>query len=231
MSQNEQSGSTQLSEEAAEDLIHRVGKLTRMLRENMRELGLDKEIERAAEAIPDARDRLHYVATMTEQAADRSLNAIDRAQPLQDQLSDQAEALEKRWAEWFEAPKELDDAKALVKETRGYLGSVPDMTAATNKELMEIMMAQDFQDLTGQVIKKMMDVIREIEHQLVQVLIDNVPEAQARETMQRKAEDQWNNENARRNEELLNGPQVKDNAPDTVTGQDQVDDLLDELGF
>ncbi|MGM0543576.1 MAG: protein phosphatase CheZ [Pseudomonadota bacterium] len=231
MSQNEQSGSTQLSEEAAEDLIHRVGKLTRMLRDNMRELGLDKEIERAAEAIPDARDRLHYVATMTEQAADRSLNAIDRAQPLQDQLSDQAEALDKRWAEWFEAPQELDAAKALVKDTRGYLGSVPDMAAATNKELMEIMMAQDFQDLTGQVIKKMMDVIREIEHQLVQVLIDNVPGAQARETMQRKAEDQWKNENARRNEDLLNGPQVKDNASDIVTGQDQVDDLLDELGF
>ncbi|MGM0824431.1 MAG: protein phosphatase CheZ [Pseudomonadota bacterium] len=231
MSQNEQSGSTQLSEEAAEDLIHRVGKLTRMLRDNMRELGLDKEIERAAEAIPDARDRLHYVATMTEQAADRSLNAIDRAQPLQDQLSDQAEALDKRWAEWFEAPQELDAAKALVKDTRGYLGSVPDMAASTNKELMEIMMAQDFQDLTGQVIKKMMDVIREIEHQLVQVLIDNVPGAQARETMQRKAEDQWKNESARRNEDLLNGPQVKDNAPDIVTGQDQVDDLLDELGF
>ncbi|SDN37376.1 protein phosphatase CheZ [Vreelandella arcis] len=231
MSQNEQSGSTQLSDEAAEDLIHRVGKLTRMLRENMRELGLDKEIEKAAEAIPDARDRLHYVATMTEQAADRSLNAIDRAQPLQDQLSDQAEALDKRWSDWFEAPQELDEAKALVKETRGYLGSVPEMTAATNKELMEIMMAQDFQDLTGQVIKKMMDVIREIEHQLVQVLIDNVPGAHARETMQRKAEDQWKNENARRNEDLLNGPQVKDNAPDIVTGQDQVDDLLDELGF
>ncbi|KPQ22293.1 MULTISPECIES: protein phosphatase CheZ [unclassified Halomonas] len=231
MSQNEPSSSTQLSDEAAEDLIHRVGKLTRMLRENMRELGLDKEIEKAAEAIPDARDRLHYVATMTEQAADRSLNAIDRAQPLQDQLSDQAESLDKRWAEWFEAPQELDDAKALVKETRGYLGSVPGITAATNKELMEIMMAQDFQDLTGQVIKKMMDVIREIEHQLVQVLIDNVPGAQARETMQRKAEDQWKNENARRNEDLLNGPQVKDNAPDIVTGQDQVDDLLDELGF
>lgn len=231
MSQNEQSGSAQLSEEAAEDLIHRIGKLTRMLRENMRELGLDKEIEKAAEAIPDARDRLHYVATMTEQAADRALNAIDRAQPLQDQLADRASALDKRWAEWFEAPKELDEAKALVKETRTYLGDVPDMTSATNKELMEIMMAQDFQDLTGQVIKKMMDVIQEIEHQLVQVLIENAPGAHARETMQRKAEDQWKSDNARRNEELLNGPQVRDNAPDIVTGQDQVDDLLDELGF
>ncbi|HAA45415.1 MAG: chemotaxis protein CheZ [Halomonas sp. 54_146] len=231
MSQNEQSGSAQLSEDAAEDLIHRIGKLTRMLRDNMRELGLDKEIEKAAEAIPDARDRLHYVATMTEQAADRALNAIDRAQPIQDQLADRASALDKRWTEWFDAPKELDEAKALVIETRTYLGEVPDMASATNKELMEIMMAQDFQDLTGQVIKKMMDVIREIEHQLVQVLIDNVPGAHARESMQRKAEDQWKNDNARRNEELLNGPQVKENAQDIVTGQDQVDDLLDELGF
>ena len=231
MSQNEQPGSAQLSEDAAEDLIHRIGKLTRMLRENMRELGLDKEIEKAAEAIPDARDRLHYVATMTEQAADRALNAIDRAQPLQDQMADRASALDKRWAEWFEAPKELDEAKALVIETRTYLSDVPDMAAATNKELMEIMMAQDFQDLTGQVIKKMMDVIHEIEHQLVQVLIENAPGAHARETMQRKAEDQWKSDNARRNEELLNGPQVRDNAPDIVTGQDQVDDLLDELGF
>ncbi|WP_346797084.1 protein phosphatase CheZ [Halomonas sp. Bachu 37] len=231
MSQNEQSSTAQLSEEAAEDLIHRIGKLTRMLRENMRELGLDKEIEKAAEAIPDARDRLHYVAAMTEQAAERALNAIDRAQPMQDQLTERAEALDKRWADWFEEPKELDEAKALVKETRGYLGDVPVMTAATNKELLEIMMAQDFQDLTGQVIKKMMDVIREIEHQLVQVLIDSVPETQAREHMQRKAEDQWKNDSVRRNEDLLNGPQIKDDAPDVVSGQDQVDDLLDQLGF
>ncbi|MCP1314934.1 MULTISPECIES: protein phosphatase CheZ [unclassified Halomonas] len=231
MSQNEQAGATPLPEEAAEELIHRIGKLTRMLRDNMRELGLDKEIEKAAEAIPDARDRLHYVATMTEQAADRALNAIDRAQPLQDQLSERAEALDKRWDEWFAAPQELDEAKSLVKETRAYLHDVPEMTAATNKELLDIMMAQDFQDLTGQVIKKMMDVIREIEHQLVQVLIDNVPGAEARESMQRKAQDQWENDTARRKEELLNGPQIRDNAPDIVTGQDQVDDLLDELGF
>ncbi|MGM0614043.1 MAG: protein phosphatase CheZ [Pseudomonadota bacterium] len=231
MRQNEQDDSAQLSEEAAEDLIQRIGKLTRMLRENMRELGLDKEIEKAAEAIPDARDRLHYVAAMTEQAAERALNAIDRAQPMQDQLTERAEALDKRWTEWFEAPQELDDAKLLVKDTRQYLSDVPDMTSATSKELLEIMMAQDFQDLTGQVIKKMMDVIREIEHQLVQVLIDNVPEAQARQSMQRKAEDQWKNDNARRNEELLNGPQVKQDEPDVVSGQDQVDDLLDELGF
>ena len=71
MSQNDQGPSSPITEEAAEDVIHRIGKLTRMLRDNMQELGLDKEIERAAEAIPDARDRLHYVATMTERRPTR----------------------------------------------------------------------------------------------------------------------------------------------------------------
>lgn len=233
MSQNEQTGASNLSQETSEDLILRIGKLTRMLRENMRELGLDKEIEKAAEAIPDARDRLHYVAAMTEQAAERALNAVDQAQPLQDRIGEQAQALDTRWAEWFEKPQSLDDARELVKDTRRYLGEVPDMTAATNQQLLDIMMAQDFQDLTGQVIKKMMDVIREIEHQLVQVLIDNVPEAQARESMQRKADDQWKNDTGRQ-EELLNGPQVSDDHhtdAEVASDQNQVDDLLDELGF
>ncbi|GAA0579568.1 protein phosphatase CheZ [Halomonas salifodinae] len=216
---------------APDELIQRIGSLTRMLRDSMRELGLDKEIEKAAEAIPDARDRLNYVANMTEQAADRALNAIDRAQPLQDQLGSEAEALDKRWAEWFESPMELDQAKALVRETRHYLGAVPEVTQATNKELLEIMMAQDFQDLTGQVIKKMMDVIREIEHQLVQVLLDTVPDGEEREAMQRRAAGQWEADAKKREESLLNGPQIKPEGTDIVTSQDQVDDLLDELGF
>src|SRR5690554_5714979 len=186
-----------------EDLVQRIGQLTRMLRESMRELGLDKEIEKAAEAIPDARDRLSYVASMTEQAAERALNAIDRAQPLQDALGEKAQSLDKRWAEWFAEPKGLDAARELVIDTRSYLAKVPEQTAATNKELLEIMMAQDFQDLTGQVIKKMMDVIREIESQLVQVLIDSVPEGERRDDMQRRADE------SRRDTGLLNGPQVK----------------------
>ncbi len=215
----------------SDELVLRIGHLTRMLRDSMRELGLDKEIERAAEAIPDARDRLSYVAVMTEQAAERALNAIDRAQPMQDRLSDQARQLDARWAEWFAEPKELDEARELVQDTRSYLGQVPDMTQATGKELLEIMMAQDFQDLTGQVIKKMMDVIREIEHQLVQVLIDSVPQGEAREDMQRRADDQRESDTRRRQDELLNGPQVKSEGEDIVADQDQVDDLLDQLGF
>src|SRR5690554_2767829 len=123
-----------------EDLVLRIGQLTRMLRENMRELGLDKEIEKAAEAIPDARDRLSYVATMTEQAAERALNAIDRAQPLQDAIGNGAEALDKRWAEWFAEPKKLVGAGDRVKQTRGDLAHFRKKTQATKRELLEIMM-------------------------------------------------------------------------------------------
>lgn len=146
MSPNDQAESAEPSDEASDELIHRIGKLTRMLRENMRELGLDKEVEKAAEAIPDARDRLHYVGAMTEQAAERALNAVDRAQPVQDKLSERAQSLDTRWAQWFAEPQELEDARALVRDTRSYLGEVPDMTSDTGKELLEIMMAQDFQD-------------------------------------------------------------------------------------
>ncbi|WP_043525779.1 protein phosphatase CheZ [Litchfieldella xinjiangensis] len=220
-----------LSAQGADDLVQRIGQLTRMLRENMRELGLDKEIEKAAEAIPDARDRLNYVASMTEQAADRALNAIDRAQPIQDELGSQAEALDKRWQQWFEDPIELSQAKDLVDDTRSYLVQVPKSTQATNAELLEIMMAQDFQDLTGQVIKKMMEVIREIEHQLVQVLLDSVADGQERDAMQRRAEGQWQADAKKREESLLNGPQINPEGADVVSSQDQVDDLLDELGF
>ncbi|TSH95834.1 protein phosphatase CheZ [Verticiella sediminum] len=196
-----------------DDLILRIGQLTRMLRDSMRELGLDRAIQEAAEAIPDARDRLRYVANMTEQAAHRVLNATEAAQPIQDKLSADADGLDARWQQWFDQPLELPEARVLVDDTRSFLREVPQSARATQSHLMEIMMAQDFQDLTGQVIMKMMDVIGAVERELLQVLLDNVP-AEKREA-----------------QGLLNGPQVNPQGPDVVTGQDQVDDLLASLGF
>ncbi|CAG9184861.1 protein phosphatase CheZ [Cupriavidus pinatubonensis] len=206
-----------LPHDSAEQLILRIGNLTRMLRDNMRELGLDKEIERAAQAIPDARDRLNYIAAMTEQAAERTLNAVELAQPIQARLEQQAEALDKRWDAWFETPVELGDARALVLDTREFLTDVPKQARATGSHLLDIMMAQDFQDLTGQVIKKMMDMIRTLEHELLQVLIENVPS-------ERRSEAQAAT--------LLNGPQINpEGKADVVSDQSQVDDLLASLGF
>jgi chemotaxis protein CheZ len=201
--------------DSAEQLVNRIGHLTRLLRESMRELGLDQEIAKAAQAIPDARDRLNYVAAMTERAAERALNAIDVAQPIQEKLSKQAKTLAQRWDEWFVSPVELDDARVLVLDTRNYLKDVPQQASAINAQLIEIMMAQDFQDLTGQVIKKMMEVVHEMEKQLLQVLIDNTPVEKRQES-----------------NGLLNGPQMRaDENPDAVSDQEQVDDLLSSLGF
>ena len=207
---------------SADDMVHRIGHLTRLLRDSMKELGLDQQISQAAQAIPDANDRLNYVASMTEQAAERALNAVERAQPLQDRLEDEGAALNKRWQAAV-ATAVVESDPALVEDTQHFLSNkLPTATGATQKELLEIMMAQDFQDLTGQVIKKMMEVIKLIEEQLVQVLVDNVPNI----TDGVKTEDD-RDEHAR----LRNGPQVSQNKTDTVAGQDQVDDLLDELGF
>lgn len=202
---------------SAHDIISRIGSLTRMLRTSLRELGLEQAIAEAAEAIPDARDRLDYVVQMTAQAAERALTCVEVSQPRQNQLEKGAKALSERWDSWFKDPIELADARELVSDTRGYLASVPEHTAFTNAQLLEIMMAQDFQDLTGQVIKRMMDVIQEIERQLLMVLLENCPDAQTR---QPKEEDS-----------LMNGPQVNIAAPGVVANQDQVDDLLDSLGF
>src|SRR5690606_1678265 len=207
-----------------------IGHMIRMLRESMRELGLDKEIEKAAKAIPDARDRLSYIGTMTEQAAERALNAIDRAQPLQAALTTGAEQLQGRWQAWLENPIELAMARELVEDTRTYLDSVPGMTESTNKELLEIMMAQDFQDLTGQVIKKMMEVIRSLEFQLLQVVLDSVPADDGREELQKRA-DELKEANVWSGSDGLEGPQVNGQAPDVINSQDQVDDLLADLGF
>lgn len=203
------------SPEATDNLIMRIGNMTRMLRDSMRELGLDRAIEEAAQAIPDARDRLRYVANMTEKAAHRVLNATEVAQPLQDKISAEAKALDARWEQWFAQPLELPQCRELVDDTRSFLKSAPQDARDTNAQLMEIMMAQDFQDLTGQVIMKMMDVIGAIESELLQVLIDNVPTEKRQEA-----------------QTLLNGPQVNpEGKSDVVTGQDQVDDLLASLGF
>ena len=200
------------------EMLQRIGHLTRMLRESMRELGLDKGVEKAASAIPDARDRLNYIANMTEQAATRVLNAIDAARPVQDALESDSQALVNRWQSWMDRQLGDDEIRELVGQTNGFLRSVPEKTRDTNQQLMEILMAQDFQDLTGQVNKKVLDVVQLIESQLVGILLDNAPEHLRVEAAQVATS-------------LLNGPQINPDHPDVVANQEQVDDLLESLGF
>lgn len=202
--------------EEGEEIYSQIGHLTRRLHDTLRQLGYDKALESVVEGMPDARDRLDYIAKMTEKAAVRALTATEIAQPIQEKMEAEAAALAKKWQRVFDNQLGVDEFKQLATQTRDFLKDVPKRTQATNAQLMEIMMAQDFQDLTGQVIKKVVAMAQRMEHDMLQLLIAATP-------MDKKAEVDAS---------LLNGPVINpEGRADVVSTQKQVDDLLDSLGF
>lgn len=212
----DESPETGATEAPGDEVYARIGQMTRQLHDTLRQLGYDKQLEEAVETLPDAKDRLQYIAVKTEQAAERALNATEIAKPLQEKLENDAVSLSRDWQKLFDKQLSIDDFKDLVAKTRGYLSDVPNQTKATNDQLMEIMMAQDFQDLTGQVIKKIIDMAQNLEQQMLQLLLMSTPPG-------KKADVQSG---------LLNGPVIRaDGRSDVVTSQEQVDDLLESLGF
>jgi chemotaxis protein CheZ len=199
-----------------EDVFNRIGHMARKLHDGMRELGYDRMLEDTARQMPDAEERLNYIARMTEQAASRVLNATDIARPAQDELERRVKMLGARWEMMFANQLSVDDFKQLAADTRSFFNEAPAKIDITNAQLNEIMMAQDFQDLTGQVIKKVVAMVQNFEAQLLQVLIDVMPE-------EKKAEAPAG---------LMNGPVINAaGRSDVVTSQAQVDDLLESLGF
>lgn len=212
--------------DADKKIIDQVGHLTRNLHNSLRELGYDKRLESLASEAPEAQDKLTYIAAKTEQAADRTLNATEIAMPIQERLALEATQLSEKWKHSFEEQRVQPDTekfKLLLIETLSYIDKVPEQTDATNAQLIEIMMAQDFQDLTGQVIKKVTLMVQRLEYDLVQLLLANVHH-----------EDRQTFSNTQTTEDtgLMNGPVISpEKNPDTVSSQDQVDDLLASLGF
>jgi chemotaxis protein CheZ len=195
-----------------------VGQMARQLHDTLGTLGFDKSLEKTVHAIPDARDRLKYVADLTEQAACKVLNATDVANPLQEELEAGAALLAAKWDALYANRMGVEDFKLLAGETRAFLKTAgPQRTSATREQLLEIIMAQDFQDLTGQVIKKIVSLAQDLETQLMSILIDTIPgEKKQTESVQT----------------LLNGPVINaEGRTDVVVSQQQVDDLLDSLGF
>jgi chemotaxis protein CheZ len=201
---------------ADEVVFNRLGHLARNLHDSLRGLGVDRMLEDSARQMPDARERLIYIAKMTEDAASKVLNAADIAKPVQDELISRSEAMAKRWDRMFANQLSVDEFKLLASDTRTYFNDAPGKLQITNEQLMNIIMAQDFQDLTGQVIKKVVEMAQDLETQLLAVLIEAMPE-------ERKAEAP---------EGLMNGPVINaQGRSDVVTTQAQVDDLLESLGF
>lgn len=200
-----------------EAVFNRIGHMARALHDTLGQLGYDKLLEKTVSALPDAKDRLAYVANLTEQAACRVLNATDVAAPLVDDIENGALALGKRWDKLFANELGVGEFKALAEETRAFLNEqLPQKTRGTHAQLTEIMMAQDFQDLTGQVIKKIVVLAQDLESGLMNVLIEVLPETKRTDEVA----------------SLMNGPVINaEGRTDVVVNQEQVDDLLDSLGF
>jgi chemotaxis protein CheZ len=200
-------------EDPAEHLFHRVGQLTRTLHDALRELGYDKKIATAANSLPDARDRLVYIATLTGQAAERVLSAVEAGQAEQQKVEAASRELSARWERLYGNQLSVEEFKRLAGETRDFLATIPTHSGSIRKQLHEIMMAQDFHDLTGQVIKKVVDLAATLETSLVALLVET-------QQVERKADEGW-----------LNGPAVRADNPEVVKDQAQVDALLESLGF
>ncbi len=197
-------------------MYNRIGNLTRQLHEALRELGFDKALESAAAEIPDARDRLGYIAKLTGQAADRALAAVEVGQNEQRQLHEQASKLSAGWELFFKGDMKIEDFRSLAHESRIFMVQTQTRSEATQHQLTEIMMAQDFHDLTGQVINRLSSLVQKMEGEMVKVLIETVP-SERRQGV---------------NPGDLEGPQVNTaGRTDVVTDQIQVDDLLESLGF
>ncbi|HEY1151812.1 MAG TPA: protein phosphatase CheZ [Pseudoduganella sp.] len=195
-------------------MFERLGGIVRLLHDSLRELGYDKALTEASTQIMDAQDRLEYVASLTEQAANKVLNTLDDGMPAQDALSKKSKEMEDRWADLFAGKLSIDEFKTLAGDSRAFAQAVSEATEAEKARLLEIMMAQDFQDITGQLIKKVVNITKTVENELAQLLKDNAP-AEVREKI------------AQKEVSLMSGP----SAPSVALSQDSVDDLLADLGF
>ena len=197
-------------------MYERLGNIVRLLHDSLRELGYDRSLSDVAHQITDAQGRLEYIATLTEQAAIKVLNAVDSGMPAQDELASKAKDMGNRWASLFEGNLSIEEFKQLAGDSKQFAAVVADATEAEKARLLDIMMAQDFQDITGQLIKKIVGITGSVERELAQLLRDNAPPEIKAAMAESKAP-----------VELMSGPSIDGKA----MAQDDVDGLLADLGF
>ena len=216
----------ELSKLRENSLFQEVGKLTRELHDTLNGFQLDARVaDLTAKDIPDAKERLQYVVTMTDQAAHKTMNAVDETLPVVEGMGDQAGNLHDAWTAFRERRLSADEFRGLSKEVDGFLVKVADDSALVHQKLTEVMMAQDYQDLTGQIISRVIKLVHEVEESLVELV-------------------RISGQNLKSGDEQPQGPKSKvtekgqgpavpgvDDTGDVVGSQDDVDDLLSSLGF
>lgn len=226
-----------------------IGLLTRQLHDALRELGYAERLRGSAQELPDAQNRLSYIARLTGEAAEKVLTLVDDAKDRQTDIVAQTKKMRQSMI--------ADPVAAVAKgHIMNYLEDMEKSTEIVDNQLTDIMMAQDFHDLTGQVIAKVVTLAASIESQLVTLLVQTAPQAPepasaavapsvvaaAAVVAADEADDLWAAALAESSETAapptaqpahpkLEGPVVNPDAEDVVTSQSQVDDLLASLGF
>ncbi|MBW8190787.1 protein phosphatase CheZ [Neiella marina] len=213
------------------DLFEQIGKMTRQLHTALNEFQLDDRITELAHTdMPDAQSRLNYVIEMTEKAANKTMDAVEFSLPVADKLNESFANLLPRWQSIVDGRMPIDDFKSLCQDTHTFLKEANDDTSQLNGKLTDVLMAQDFQDLTGQVIRRVINLVREVEDNLIHMLkvfgdhqstmaqAESVAPAAKVTTALPAIE--------------AEGPVIDaEERTDVVSGQDEVDDLLSSLGF
>jgi chemotaxis protein CheZ len=191
------------------EIFLQLGSITRLLHDTLQQLGVMPKLQAAANGLPDARSRLNYIATKTAQAADKVLNSVDHAKAEHGAISTET----RRMAAAILA----DPVKAVASgAVMNFVQDVEQRTARIDAHLTDIMMAQDFHDLTGQVVAKVVTLAGDLEDSLLKLLVQVIPPDQAHKVKS----------------EMLDGPVVNPRGrTDVVTNQGEVDDLLASLGF
>jgi len=191
------------------EVFQQLGSITRLLHDTMQQLGVMPKLQMATDGLPDARSRLTYIASKTADAANKVLNSVDRAK---EEHASIAEATRKLGAAVVANPVKAVASGAVLN----FVQEVEQSTARIDGHLTDIMMAQDFHDLTGQVVAKVVTLANDLEDSLVKLLVQVVP-PDHREKV---------------DSSILNGPVVNpEGRTDVVADQGEVDDLLASLGF
>ena len=205
-----------------EDLFVEIGKLTRGLHEALANFHLDSRITNiAASEIPNARDRLNYVIERTEEAANKTMDKVEHCTSMADNILKESDDLLSEWQKLYRRELEPGDFRKLCKRIEAHLVKNKDHATDLHSSLSDVLMAQDYQDLTGQVIRQVITLVADVEDSMVNVIkmfgnIEGYNKAKA-EVVQVKG---------------VEGPVVnKEQRDDVVHGQDEVDDLLSSLGF
>lgn len=203
-------------------LFQEIGRLTRELHDSIVSFVREARLADIAEyEMPDAIERLRYVIKTTEQAANTTLGAVEDSIPLAESLRSDAHCLSEKWQRFSSRQLSVDDFRDLGTELSRFLDVTQANSEALHQKLSEVLLAQGYQDITGQVIGKVIDLVQDVECKLVELVRLSGCHARGAHEIESTEPDTRSQ-----------GPAVPGvDKGDRVNGQDEVDDLLSSLGF